>query len=288
MTNLLHKASVIAVSFLLCSVMLSVMPVSAAENSLAVQVTEPNVLVSDDGAFTIIIELNSQAAYRTADIGLILSEDVEITSVKVDNGAKAIGPTAARGRVWFGYYVSEAYTGTTKLTVSGICKGAGDWAINVESVKIMLSDYTSVQTTCELIVKLSRNAGDPTQPPTETTAPAETTEPPATETTGERPAEDPEQPSEVTTTDPSALTPVRPTPATSSDQSDTVSDRPAASTRQPATGVTDDPSEKPDVPQTNDVNAPTLQVCCAVIAVIAASALIYISCKAKTQKENKK
>ncbi len=284
MKNLLHKASAIVVSFLLCSAMLSVMPVSAAENGLTVKVSETNVLVGDDGAFTIIIELNSQDAYRTADVGLILSEEIEITSVKVDNGAKAIGPTEARGCVWFGYNVSEAYTGTTKLSVSGICQGAGDWAINVESVKIMLSDYKSVQTTCELIVNLSRNAGNPTPPPTETTAPAETTEPPATETNGERPAENPEQPSEVTTTAPSALTPVQPTPTTSSDQSDTVSDQPATSTRQPTTGVTDDPSEKPEVPQTNDVNAPTLLICCAVIAVIVVCALIYISCKAETEK----
>ncbi len=49
MKNLLHKASAIVVSFLLCSAMLSVMPVSAAENGLTVKVSETNVLVGDDG-----------------------------------------------------------------------------------------------------------------------------------------------------------------------------------------------------------------------------------------------
>ncbi|MGM9681629.1 MAG: hypothetical protein ACI3XR_09010 [Eubacteriales bacterium] len=362
MKRLFRKTCMIPVLTVLCLGMLSAVPVTAAGSDLTVRVSDAEILVPDSGAFTFAVELTSLQEYRAADVGLFLSDGVEITSVRVDNGASVTGPTEARGLTWFGYFSSKAAVGTTVLTVSGKCSGVGDWAIKVDSAKITHSDYSTSQTVCGWVVNLSRSAGASTTTPTPTTTPEpETTPIPTTapepettptQTTTPKPettpiptttpkpettpiptttpkpettptptttpkpettpipttTPKPETTPTPTTTPKPETTPIptttpepettpipttTPTPTTTTDAA--ASDElPVTSGDQPTTSgetavtttvpATDGTPQVPEAPATGDVNAPTLLICCLVIAAIAASALIYITYKTKRKK----
>ncbi|MGM9636610.1 MAG: hypothetical protein ACI3YK_01345, partial [Eubacteriales bacterium] len=180
MKRLFRKSHMIPVWIVLCLVMLSAVPAFATGSDLSVKVSDRYIAVPDSGTFTFSIELDSGEEYRAADVGLFISDGVEITSVSIDNGASAIGPTEARGLIWFGYFSSQAAAGKTVLTVSGVCRGAGDWAVKVDSAKITHPDYSTTQVVCGLVVNLSRDAGAAT---TTTPAGTTTTTAPITETT---------------------------------------------------------------------------------------------------------
>ena len=150
MNSLFKKSKFFGMIITGCLMLLSVMPVMAAGNTVETDVkdtAEADVTTSEltvdkeTGGFSFQINIVSQKAYAGAEFGVICSEGTEITSVESMAGSMT-GPKESNGLVWFGFYEGEdSFSGETTITVKGNFKAGTESAIVIQDIKI----YTVVE-----------------------------------------------------------------------------------------------------------------------------------------------
>lgn len=269
----LKKKSVWALLALSLIILLA-MPALALEKEATALIPVTEVTVQDDGSFSFTIELSARSPYCGSDIGVRCDSGVTLERVTIDNrGASVSAPTPGQtegrvGLIWFGFFVDGEITECT-LTVSGKCDSEADRTITVEQIDVYSPDYKTVSVDCGTVVNLRKQAET-------TTAPVTTLSTTVTPTTA--------VPTTAVPVTAAPTTNVSATDAPTTDTAPLLASGVQSPTTAPAVSTAPTTDAIPDVPSTGDMNAPVLQFSFVLIAVIAASALIYITHKHKMQK----
>lgn len=162
-----QRCFVFLAMFAVC-MMLFPLPVSAEDPMPSVSVSATAIPVDQtDGHFSFVIEIDAQEKYAGAEFGVICSQGAEITTVSASGGSLT-GPQKANGLVWFGFFDGEdSFSGTTTVTVEGICEIGTDCAVIIQDASVYTigeEEYSSVDVECGVMVNLRCEPVE-TQPP---------------------------------------------------------------------------------------------------------------------------